>query len=72
MSYFVFEIKSFGRFRVVQEHAVFADASRQAKQLRASGSLEPGTTVKIMFAENEVQAVDLLCEPRQRQAEGDD
>lgn len=72
MPYFVFEIKTFGRFHKVAEHAVFADASRQAKQLRARADLEPGSTVKVMFAENEVQAVDLLCEPRQRVAEGDD
>lgn len=65
MPYYIYRLKLFGQLDKLEEHASFPGASGQAKTLRAA--LPPGTAdkVKVIFAENEWQAEELLCQVRQ-------
>ena len=65
MPYYIYRVKPFGQLDKLEEHGAFAAASSQAKTLRAA--LPPGSTdkVKVIFAENELQAEDLLCQVRE-------
>jgi len=63
--YYIYRVKPFGQLDKLEEHGGFAAASGQAKTLRAA--LPPGSPdkVKVIFAENEPQAEDLLCQVRE-------
>ncbi|MDP3699353.1 MAG: hypothetical protein Q8R72_00445 [Hylemonella sp.] len=65
MPYYIYRLKPFGQLEKLEEHAAFAPASAQAKVLR--NGLDAGTRdkVKVIFAENELQAEDLLCQVRE-------
>lgn len=43
----------------------FKEASAEAKRLRAEGGQPPGSVVKVMFADNELQAEDQLSQVRE-------
>jgi len=57
----------------IESHDAFKAASARAKELRRELTLSEGCTVKTIFAENELQAEDILSQVRESQPEpGDD
>ena len=66
MPYYIFHTYAFPvrRLELVEESAVFRDASARTKALRASAELPPGCIVKMVFAENQLHAEDLLNQVR--------
>jgi hypothetical protein len=72
MPYFVFSIRPFAQIRKLAEFAAFKDASAHAKALRATQPDEADTRIKVMFAENEQLAEDLLCQIRDPSPAGDE
>jgi len=71
MPYYVFSVRPFAQLSKLAEFADFRAASAQAKALRGQ-SLAPGERIKVMFAESEDMAVDLLCQVRDPGPIGDD
>lgn len=72
MPYYLFDIRAFGQFEKVAEFASFKDASARAKALRAERVAVPGSRIRVMFAEHEQAAEDLLCQVREPGPVGDD
>jgi hypothetical protein len=73
MPYFVFGVRPFAQIEKLAEFASFKDASAHAKALRAAPVASPAATIKIMFADTQEQAEDLLCQVRDaRPVIGDD
>lgn len=72
MPYYIYRVMPLGLVRKLGQFDRFAEASAQAKALRAADP--PGTPgkVKLMFGANELQAEDLLCQVREQGPEGDD
>jgi hypothetical protein len=64
MPYFIYQISEtpFRRLALLEQHEAFRDASNRAKQLR--GECSDGTTIKVIFAETELHAEDLLNQVR--------
>ena len=62
MPYFLYEIteKPIRLLQKLADYPSFKEASAEAKQRRAAA----GTNVKVIFAENELQAEDLLSQVR--------
>lgn len=71
MPYFVFRVQPFAQIEKLAEFNAFREASGHAKALRASGG-EASGRIKVMFAESEQLAEDLLCQIRDPQPAGDD
>lgn len=71
MPYFVFRVKPFAQIEKLAEFGMFREASGHAKALRANGG-EASGRIKVMFAESEQLAEDLLCQVRDPQPAGDD
>lgn len=66
MPYFIYKIHPpLGNLEKLSQHAVYKEASSQAKALRNAGDLQAGCTIKVIFAENELQAEDLLSQVRE-------
>jgi len=66
MPYFIYRIHApIGNLEHVAQHGAFKDASTQAKSLRNAGDLPPGCTIKVIFAENQLHAEDLLSQVRE-------
>lgn len=72
MPYFVFSVRPFAQIEKLAEFAAFKEASNHAKSLRASKAVPADAKVKVMFADNQQLAEDLLCEIRQAGPTGDD
>ena len=72
MSYYIYLIKPFSQLDKLAEFATYNDASAHAKALRAQQSADTPGKIKIMFADNELQAEDLLCQVRTAPPKGDD
>jgi len=72
MPYYVFSVKPFAQYARLAEFAAFREASAHAKSLRSGLAPGSGEQIKVMFAENEEQAVDLMCQPRDAGPAGDD
>jgi hypothetical protein len=70
--YYIYRVKPFGQLDKLEEHGAFAAASVQAKTLRAA--LPSGTPdkVKVIFAETEWQAEELLCQVREAGPTGEE
>ncbi len=71
MPYYVYRVKPFAQLQKLAEFPGFKEASSHAKSLRAAGC-EPQEKIKVMFAENELLAEDLLCQVRDPGPAGDD
>lgn len=67
MPYYVYRVLPFARLEKVTEFAAFKDASSHAKALRAAPGLPGDCKVKLIFADNELQAEDLLSQVRERE-----
>lgn len=63
MPYYIYEIaeQPIRRLRKLAEFPSFKESSAEAKRLRAEAALQ----VKVVFAENELQAEDLLSQVRE-------
>lgn len=67
MPYFIYKIfeTPVRRLEKIERHDTFKAASARAKALRRELALAEGCTVKTIFAENELQAEDLLSQVRE-------
>lgn len=72
MPYYIYRVKPFAQLEKLSECEAFTQASEQAKSLRAAQMAESPGKIKIMFADNELQAEDLLCQIRTPGPRGDD
>ncbi|MDD2917536.1 hypothetical protein [Rhodoferax sp.] len=72
MPYYIYRIKPFAQFEQLSVFASFAEASKQAKVLRLELDLPASEKVKVIFADNPLQAEDLLCQVRTAGPKGDD
>lgn len=67
MPYYIYRVTSLGpvpRLEKITQFAAFKEASTEAKRLRRESELGAGETIKTIFAETELQAEDLLSQPR--------
>lgn len=68
MPYYLYRITQTGpvkQLEKITEFGFFKHASAEAKRLRKAEGLPAGTLVKVIFAENELQAEDLLNQVRE-------
>lgn len=74
MPYFIYRVSSFPirRLEKLEQHAAFRDASARAKVLRAAATSAEAGTIKVILADNELQAEDLLTQQRAPQPNPDD
>lgn len=72
MPYYIYHIKPFAPLEKLSEFDTFQVASAQAKALRATQAENAPGKIKVMFAETELQAEDLLCQVRTPAPLGDD
>ncbi|MDD5295384.1 MAG: hypothetical protein PHU46_00595 [Rhodocyclaceae bacterium] len=66
MPYYIYRITELGpvkNLKKLAEFGVFKEASVEAKRLRKEE--EDATRIKVMFADNELQAEDLLSQVRE-------
>ncbi len=72
MPYFVYRIETLPikQLKKLDAFEAFRDASSYAKEVRSD--LPANTLIKVIFAENELQAEDLLCTVREAKITGDD
>jgi len=76
MPYYIYRVTQSGPVKLLDkltQFEVFKDASAEAKRLRKESELPAGIQIKVMFAENELQAEDLLNQVREAEPlTGDD
>ena len=68
MTYYLYRVSEAGPVKQLEkltEFGFFKHASAEAKRLRQAPDLPAGTLVKVIFAENELQAEDLLNQARE-------
>jgi hypothetical protein len=70
--YYIYRIKPFMQLDKLCEFDSFGPASAQAKILRTAEPTDPAIKIKVMFADNELQAEEMLCQPRAAGPKGDD
>lgn len=67
MPYYIYRVTPLGPVRQLvklSQFEVFKEASNEAKRLRRETELAAGEAIKTIFAANELQAEELLNEPR--------
>ena len=75
MPYFVYKITEFPirQLEKIEQHEAYREASGRAKQIRAALDADAKCIIKVMFADNELLAEDLLNQVREAGPElGDD
>ncbi len=72
MPYYIYKIKPFSQLEKLFEFDAFKEASARAKLLRGSPSAESPGSIKVIFADNELQAEDLLFQVRTAGPRGDE
>lgn len=72
MPYYIYRIKPFNPLEKICEFDSFKAASAHAKVLRTTPSTGAASKIKVMFAEDQLQAEDLLCQIRVAGPKGDD
>lgn len=73
MPYYVYAVHPFAQLQQQGEHAVYKDASAQAKTLRAAqveGERKP--QIRVMFAASALEAEDLLLQIREPRPAGEE
>lgn len=68
MPYYLYRITQTGPVKQLEkltQFAQFKEASAEAKRLRKELELPAGIAIKVIFAENELQAEDLLNQVRE-------
>ena len=67
MPYYIYRVTPVGPIRQltkISQFEAFREASQEAKRLRRETDLGAGEAIKTIFAETELQAEDLLSQPR--------
>jgi hypothetical protein len=74
MPYYIYKVFSFPirRLEKLEQHSAFREASARAKMLRAALAPAEGGSIKVILADNELQAEDLLSQQRTPQPNPDD
>ena len=74
MPYYIYKISTFPIRQLVklEQHAVFRDASARAKVLRGVLPSAEAGSIKMILADNELHAEDLLSQQRSPQPNPDD
>lgn len=72
MPYYIYSVNPGAQFKKLSEFDAFNDASAYAKTRRAQLPAKTLEKIKVMFAENEDQAVDLMLQVRTPGPKGDD
>ena len=75
MPYYIYKVFEFPMKRVekIEQHDIYKHGSERSKSLRKELALTEQCNVKMIFAENELQAEELLMEVREPAPElGDD
>lgn len=73
MPYYVFRLRPFTPPERLAEFAAFRDASAHAKALRAGAPADAADgRIKVMFAQTQALAEDLLCQIRDPGGPGDE
>jgi hypothetical protein len=74
MPYYIYKVFSFPirRLEKIEQHAAFGDASARAKVLRAESADAAQAMIKVILADNELHAEDLLSQQRAPQPNPDD
>jgi hypothetical protein len=75
MPYYLYKVQQNPILQIskIEQYEVFREASARAKDLRREMALADGSMVKVIFAENELAAEDMLSQVREPQPElGDD
>ena len=72
MPYFVFAVGPFSVLKKLAEFDAFKEASAHAKALRAAQPPDAVVRVKVMFADNQLTAEDLLSQVREAGPSGDE
>ena len=74
MPYYIYRIHNFPirRLEKLEEHQAFRDASARAKALRAESAAADGALIKMILADNELLAEDLLSQQRAPQPNPED
>jgi len=74
MPYYIYKVSSFPirRLEKLEQHAAFRDASARAKVLRAASSSADAGSIKVILADNELHAEDLLSQQRAPHPKPDD
>lgn len=74
MPYYIYKVFSFPirRLEKLEQHAAFRDASARAKALRATLTSAEEGSIKMILADNELHAEDLLSQQRAPQPNPDD
>ncbi len=72
MPYYIYRIKPLAQLEKLSEFETFKEASEQAKALRAKQGTDTPGIIKLMFADSELQAEDLLRQVRTPGPKGDD
>lgn len=74
MPYYIYKVSSFPirRLEKLEQHPAFRDASARAKVLRAALTSAGDGSIKVILADNELHAEDLLSQQRSPQPNPDD
>jgi hypothetical protein len=67
MPYYIYRVLPFARLEKITQFVAFKEASSHVKALRTGPGLPADCKVKIIFADNELQAEDLLSRARERE-----
>lgn len=66
MPYFIYEMHPMRIVKKVAQHDKFKDASAQAKEIRNALTGTDNYSIKVVFAENELHAEEMLGEVREK------
>ena len=72
MPYYIYRVLPFAQLEQLAKFDAFKDASAHAKSLRAAQAGDTSGKIKVMFADNAMQAEDQLCQVRDPAPSGDD
>lgn len=74
MPYYIYKVASFPirQLEKLEQHDGFRDASARAKALRATLTPAAAGSIKVILADNELHAEDLLSQQRAPQPNPDD
>jgi hypothetical protein len=74
MPYYIYKVSGFPlrMLEKLEQHDAFRDASARAKLLRSEMTSAGGASIKMILADNELQAEDLLSQQRAPQPNPDD
>jgi hypothetical protein len=70
--YYIYLVKPFVQLEKLAEFGAFSQASTRAKALRAAQEAHDPGKVKVIFADTELQAEDLLLQVRDAGPSGDE